>query len=67
MKLAEPILRNFRQVAHTRQPPSRLATWARERVFLYTVWCRPRWWGFEATEVSVRRIWRISSESETQA
>ena len=25
---------------HTRQPPSRLAAWARERVFLHTVWCR---------------------------
>ena len=25
------------------------------------------WWSFEATEVSVRRIWRIPSESETQA
>ena len=52
---------------HTRQPPSRLAAWARERVFLYTVWCRQRWWSFEAIEVSVRRIWRIPSESETQA
>ena len=35
--------------------------------FLYTVWCRQRWWSFEATEVSVRRIWRIPLESETQA
>ena len=52
---------------HTRQPPSRLAPWARERVFLYTVWCRQGWWSVEATEVSVRRIWRIPSESETQA
>ena len=32
-----------------------------------TVRCRQRWWSFEATEVSVRRIWRIPSESETQA
>ena len=52
---------------HTRQQPSRHAAWARERVFLYTVWCRQRWWSFEASEVSVRRIWRIPSESETQA
>ena len=35
--------------------------------FLHTVWCRQRWWCSEATEVSVRRIWRIPSESETQA
>ena len=52
---------------HTRQPPSRLAACARERVFLHTVWCRQRWWSFEAIEVSMRRIWRIPSESETQA
>ena len=70
---AELIVRNHsshrREISwyHTRQPPSRLAAWARERVFLYTVWCRQRWWSFEATEVSVRRIWRIPSESETQA
>ena len=25
---------------HTRQPPTRLAAWARERVFLHTAWCR---------------------------
>ena len=47
---------------HTRQPLTRLAAWAR-----YTVWCRKRWWSSEATEVSVRRLWRISPESETQA
>ena len=35
--------------------------------FLFTMWCRQRWWSFEATEVSVRRIWQIPSESETQA
>ena len=34
---------------------------------LHTVWCRQRRWSSEATEVSVRRIWRIPSESETQA
>ena len=38
---------------HTRQPPSRFAAWARERVFLFTVWCHQRWWSFEAIEVSV--------------
>ena len=38
-----------------------------ENVFLYTVWCRQRWWSFEATEVSMRRIWPIPSESKTQA
>ena len=52
---------------HARQPPSRLAAWARERVFLHTLWCRQRWWSFEAIEVSMRRIWRIPSGSETQA
>ena len=35
--------------------------------FLCTVWCTQRRWSFEATEVSVRRIWRIPPESETQA
>ena len=63
---AELILRN--QAARTDEKipgtihvshHTRLATWARERVFLYTVWCRQRWWSFEATEVSVRRIWRV--------
>ena len=34
--------------------------------FLHIVWCRQRWWRFEATEVSVRRLWRIPPESETQ-
>ena len=38
---------------HTRQPPSRFAAWARERVFLFTGWCHQRWWSFEAIEVSV--------------
>ena len=38
---------------------------ASERVFLYTMRCCQRWWITEATEVSVRRLWRISPESET--
>ena len=68
---AELILRN--QAARTdekfpgiiqRQSPTRFAAWARERVFLHTVWCRQRWWSSEATEVPVRRIWRVPSESE---
>ena len=43
-----------------------LLTRPRERVFLYTMRCCQRWWITETTEVSVRRLWRISSESETQ-
>ena len=51
---------------HTRQPPACSVTWPRERVFLHTMRCRQRWWITVATEVSVRRLWRIPPESETQ-
>ena len=33
--------------------------------FLHTTRCCQRWWITEATEVSVRRLWRIPPESET--
>ena len=35
--------------------------------FQHMVRCRQRWWITEATEVFVRRLWRIPPESETQA
>ena len=68
---AELILRN--QAAHTDEKfPGTIHVshhlallHGHENVFFCTQ-CERRW-SFEATEVSVRRIWRIPSESETQA
>ena len=38
-----------------------------ENVFFpHTLRCRERWWITEATKVSVRRLWRIPPERETQ-
>ena len=54
---AEAILRS--------QAPARSVTRPRERVVLHTMRCCQRWWITEASEVSVRRLWRISPESET--
>ena len=55
---------------HIRQSPARSLAWTRQCVFLHIVWCRQHWWSTEAAaeaaEVSVRRAWCISPESETQ-